>query len=438
MRVALTNTVMLNGGDAAIVLAILRVLGEAFGGDTQVVLHDAHPAEAARRYSDLAFAPGRERWRGLRRRRYAGKTLRALDHLRITVAAAGAVRGGRGERGGWGGRVLRWTLPPHESRALSEYRGSDLVISTGGTYLVEQYTLRYRLADLQAAVVSGKPLVLFTQSLGPFSLVENIRAVRRVVAGAPLVLLRDELSREHLRRIAADTDRVHVVPDVVFALAEPEALAAVERGDDERRAGRVAVSVREWKHFRSVTAEEGMRRYEDAVAEVVTRLVRERGARVTFLSTCQGIAAYHFDDSAVAVRIADRLPDDVRERVEVDREFHDPRELLELLKGFAFTIATRMHMGILSLCAGTPVLPIAYEFKTRELFGGLGMGAWVRDIEEVETYELAELALKFADQRESLTPGLMNEVRRLRDEVLAVVPVLRSVVRSEKTGRVQS
>ena len=252
-----------------------------------------------------------------------------------------------------------------------------------------------------------------------------------------MVLLRDELSREHLRRIAADTDRVHVVPDVVFALAEPEALAAAERSDDKHRAGRVAVSVRQWKHFRSVTAEEGMRRYEDAVAEAVTRLVRERGALVTFLSTCQGIAAYHFDDSAVAARIADRLPDDVRERVEVDREFHDPRALLELLKGFAFTIATRMHMGIISLCAGTPVLPIAYEFKTRELFGGLGMGAWVRDIEEVEPYELAELALKFADQRESLTPGLMNEVRRLRDEVLAVVPVLRSVVRSEKIGRVQ-
>ena len=337
-----------------------------------------------------------------------------------------------------GVRVPRWTLPPDERRALSAYGETDLVVSTGGTYLVEQYTLRYRLADLQAAVVSGRPLVLFTQSLGPFRVVENIRAVRRVVAGAALVLLRDELSREHLRQIAADTDRVHVVPDVVFALAEPESLAvAAELGDDADRTCRVAVSVREWKHFRSVTAEEGMRRYEDTILEAVIRLVRERGARVTFLSTCQGIATYHFDDSAVAARIADRLPDDVREQVEVDREFHDPRDLLELLKGFAFTIATRMHMGILSLCAGTPVLPIAYEFKTRELFSNLGMSEWVRDIEEVDAGGLAELAVKFADERVSLTPGLMAEVRKVRDEALSAVSLLRSAVASGELGRGQ-
>ena len=96
MRVALTNTVMLNGGDAAIVLAILRVLREAFGEDIDVVLHDAHPAEAALRYPDLEFAPRQERWGALRRRRYVGKPLRALDHLRIIGAAAGANRGGPG------------------------------------------------------------------------------------------------------------------------------------------------------------------------------------------------------------------------------------------------------------------------------------------------------------------------------------------------------
>jgi len=31
-----------------------------------------------------------------------------------------------------------------------------------------------------------------------------------------------------------------------------------------------------------------------------------------------------------------------------------------------------MHMMIMSLCVGTPVLPIAYEFKTKELAAANG------------------------------------------------------------------
>ena len=46
-------------------------------------------------------------------------------------------------------------------------------------------------------------------------------------------------------------------------------------------------------------------------------------------------------------------------------------------------VATRMHAAILALAAGTPVLPVAYEYKTHELFGALGVGDWVTDIETV-------------------------------------------------------
>jgi colanic acid/amylovoran biosynthesis protein len=36
-----------------------------------------------------------------------------------------------------------------------------------------------------------------------------------------------------------------------------------------------------------------------------------------------------------------------------------------------------MHMAILALTAGVPVLPIAYEFKTQELFTRLGLAEMV-------------------------------------------------------------
>ena len=45
---------------------------------------------------------------------------------------------------------------------------------------------------------------------------------------------------------------------------------------------------------------------------------------------------------------------------------------MNLLREMDLIIATRLHMSILALISGTPVYPIAYEFKTVELYHSLG------------------------------------------------------------------
>src|SRR5690606_22599367 len=101
--------------------------------------------------------------------------------------------------------------------------------------------------------------------------------------------------------------------------------------------------------------------FERAVGQLVEHLVRVRGAAVDFLSTCQGIPEYRFNDAAVALRIAATLPDDVQSAVRVIEEFHTPAQLISLYRDYDAVIATRMHVAILALAAGTPVLPIPYE-----------------------------------------------------------------------------
>ncbi len=64
--------------------------------------------------------------------------------------------------------------------ALRAYLAPDVVISSGGTSLVEHYTLFRRWASFEFAFAAGRPLVLFTQSLGPFARPTN----RRLAAGS--------------------------------------------------------------------------------------------------------------------------------------------------------------------------------------------------------------------------------------------------------------
>lgn len=416
MHVIIENTVALNTGDAAILVAIIDIVRAALGAETRFSVFDSAPEVARRYYPELDFHPlttsllsGHVRLFGRPRktpvRRLLSQAQRAAFQRAIEDRLAGRpVR-----------RSILLDARVHDNIAL--YHSADLVISTGGTYLVEHYKLTNRFAELGKDIALGKPLVLFTQSLGPFEQAENQQQMKSIADAALLVLLRDAKSKAHLRSIGVDHDRLEVVADSVFGLANPEWIA----GAPPRTPGgrlRVAVSVRRWTHFQGHDPAGGTQRYEAAVAGAVTALVRDQGAEVVFLSTCQGIPDYLYDDSLVAERIFERLEPDVRRAVSVDHGFHSPTALMTALREFDFAISTRMHMAILGLCAGLPVLPIAYEFKTTELYKALGQGQWVSDISAIERDAFVALVLRFAERhlqfREQVAPRVLEQAASAR------------------------
>jgi colanic acid/amylovoran biosynthesis protein len=168
---------------------------------------------------------------------------------------------------------------------------------------------------------------------------------------------------------------------------------------------------------------------------VTEHLVREHGATVIFLSTCQGVAEYRWDDSRIAGEVARRLDPALRENVRICDGFIHPLRLIEHMAGMDLVIATRMHMGILSLVGGTPVLPIAYEFKTAELFKRLGMEAWVHDIESITPETLVQSLTDFLQELPSIRRGLFARVEDERVRALESATALaRAVTHSPRGG----
>jgi colanic acid/amylovoran biosynthesis protein len=411
--VLITNCVALNGGDAAILYGVIDRVRAALGPDVRIVTVDDQPSEVRARHPDLETRPRLDttlhrapQVRGLRR--IVGNAERAR-------VLAGAWCMGRG----WHGLTRLW-LNSAQRSALQVFHDATAVVSTGGTYLVERYPIAGRLLELEAALAMGRPLVLFTQSLGPFDDPRNRRTMRKVVRGARLVLLRDDRSRRNLAALGARLDRVHVVADAAFALA-------ARRGSRREDRLRVAISVRDWP-YASGDAASANERYRDGIAHLVESLVEERGATVTFLSTCQGAPEYWADDSAIAASIAACVDPSLIGAVHVDRAFRTPQKLLETLGDFDLVVATRMHMAILSLVAGVPVFPIAYEPKTRELFDRLQLVEWVRDLEVLRAPSLAHDVGRFLDQLPTLAPGLWRSVDAERRSALAAAGLLREAI----------
>lgn len=443
VRVVVVNAVALNTGDAAILMGLVGALREAFGSRLTVQVADDQPATAAALYPELEFVAGFDA-------RTPGESglARSVRRRRLEVAMWLMERSPRL------GRAL---LDPQGRTHLDRLAAADAVVSTGGTYFVEHYPIRRRAFELLAARAVGTPTFLYTQSMGPFRERRTRQLMRKVLGGASAIFLRDERSREHVLEIGIDPATVAVRPDAAFTLAdspapdrvwrggtgggeaEPsagpsagpsaaEAEAVAPGGDEPALLRRVAVSVRHWREFGDRGRERGLDLYRRAVAAEVRRLHAE-GAEIVFVSTCQGVAEYWTDDSRFAGRLVDELLPDL-ERVTVDGAFRSPQTLVRELAGFDMVIATRMHFAILALCAGVPVVPIAYEFKTRELFTQLGMAALLTDIAEItpealrEATEAArgslyELRARIVEAVAALAPAAGEPARMIRDALEA-------------------
>jgi colanic acid/amylovoran biosynthesis protein len=391
MHVVVENTVCLNTGDAAILLAIKKILEAVYGEGIKIYAFDSNPETSARLYKDyktlnfrrlLAESVFKQEYQGYPlknfvKRLYNRASLRSIDLI------------------GRGNDVLANLLIDRESRESIEiYRRADAVVTTGGTYLVENYNLTKRIVQFRIDEFLQKAPIFFTQSLGPFNNSYNRKHLKRVFDKSKLILLRDDKSAGHIVDMVDDRTKCHVVADSVFALADTGRIADILASPTSpAETGRVGVSVRNWNYVKG--GQDGMRRYIDAVRRIVVSLV-EQGKQVTFVSTCQGVPEYAHDDSKTAEVIVSELAPSIRDKVTIDASFHTPDELMDLVKGFDFVVATRMHMMIMSLCVGTPVLPIAYEFKTKELAGRIGISDVLMDIDTISGDDAAAKLARFS------------------------------------------
>lgn len=180
--------------------------------------------------------------------------------------------------------------------------------------------------------------------------------------------------------------------------------------------------------------------YRQAVAEAVERLVTHHRAEVVFLSTCQGVPEYGYNDSVEAREVVARLPEAIRARVRVDDAFHRPEVLVEMLTGFDLVVATRMHMAILSMIAGTPVAPIVYEFKTRELMDLVGYSDWagtevLLDIETLRGEMVNETLDTLIGRLPAAREGMIARVEEVYRQTETAVARLKAAVKHREEER---
>ncbi|MEL6511730.1 MAG: polysaccharide pyruvyl transferase family protein [Pseudomonadota bacterium] len=419
MKIIVENCVFMNGGDSAINFALRDIVLATFP-EAELSFADSGVPAIAPYYPDITFIPLpsfkmdetfvvrlSKKLFGPYRKHLLVRTLYLSASVSLTRLLV----------------ALGLPLPTKVMRAIKPYLDADLVLTTGGTYLLSKYDYSRRILEFRKNRQLGKPMAAFTQSFEPFADDFRSRALAPLLRQMILILVRHETSRVHVEALTGRSDTVVAVADSVFALWTPGPTTLTDRRVRSGRAVddrlRIAIAVRKLKAYGARDPETGAALFKQSICAAVISLVREKGAEVTFLSTCQGIPEYWTDDSAVAMEFVAALPEDVRAHVTVNRSFHTPQNLIEVLRGFDGVIACRLHMAILSICANTPVLPVSYEPKFEETFAELGQPNSVTRIGEIEPDPFAADVLSWTEQLDGVAEALHQAAPALKASALS-------------------
>lgn len=388
MQILLTDNVILNGGDSAILKGTIDSLKDDLGiNQSSLTIHCDYYDTAVTHYPELPLKrsiqeairmfPPKFFWRYSHDQRFFKLNMIALSR--------------------------------QEKLAYSDYKKSDIVITCGGSFLTDAYALDLTLLGFDIALNAGLPTYLIGQSLGPFKSSDKKKQVAKRLIKMEKIIVRDHRSYLEAIDMGCDEKRVFEAKDMAFNLKVEKNSRIFNTSDLT-----IGVSVRKWTFPYSENSEADYNSYIKTMAEFTSLLIEKHNAKIIFISTCQGDESYSFKDHLVAKEIVSHMDHLNINSVSIISEFQSPETFLNNLDAIDIFIGTRMHACILALLKNIPTLNICYEFKSKELFNSMGLGNFVCDIENLELDSLSQKAEKLLLDHESISTTIHTKTVEFR------------------------
>jgi colanic acid/amylovoran biosynthesis protein len=312
------------------------------------------------------------------------------------------------------------TGDPDKIQLLRPYFDADLVVSCGGNVL---YTKRHLAVSFFWIVFStlfayyaGKPLYMFPQSVGPFANPLHRCLARFVLSRMRIVLVRDELSLQLVKKMALSDVPCRQVPDAAFGLcpgALPTDAPWFRLSEMLRRTGTPQVGITAINWGGQNPRFNGQIRYEEVLVELIRYITTEMGGHVFLFSQVLGPSLAE-DDRRIARRVLERVATVGCSQVTCVDAIRSPSQLMAAYGCMDFVVGTRMHSNIFALCAGVPIIAIGYMSKTRGIMRSLGLEEWTCDIETINGPELVSLFRRGWERRWETAAYLQTRIPEVR------------------------
>lgn len=257
------------------------------------------------------------------------------------------------------------------------------------------------------------PYVIYGHSIGPLHDRFRKQLIGSVLRKALLVLPREELSRDYvLGELGVAKDRVHVVPDSVFAWTDSE--APIFAADSDAQRGLTEGS------YMCIAIRRGMSD-EDSHIEPIAAAIRKilldgLVERCIILTHCHPFDGYvgAEDDREISERLFRAI--DLEGRALLVGRSLSPDSLVHIYRRAKFVIGMRLHAVILSVVAGTPAIALSYwGSKTLGVMRMAGLDHLVFDFKTLTEETLTRAILKLVaniDHERALVADVRTRLQR--------------------------
>lgn len=270
----------------------------------------------------------------------------------------------------------------HGECRKNEYRDSDVVISLGGDGFSDDWGPMHSILSWLPSfwcMVLNVPMVIYSQSIGPFRNRIALRVARFFLSRVRLLIVREDVTETYLTQIGVKR-RIFLTADGAFLLNPvPDGYAReiLMRERIPLNRGRPLVGIAPSELiFRlartGIKSDTGQ--YVDGIIELVDVMIDEHDVDVIFVPHVTD-ANMDIDDRDVAVSVASRCKH--RDRIFVIEGEYRPEELKGIIGLCALFVGSRMHANIAALSMHVPTVAVSYSHKSLGIMSLAGLNHYV-------------------------------------------------------------
>jgi colanic acid/amylovoran biosynthesis protein len=308
---------------------------------------------------------------------------------------------------------------------LRLYQDAEFIIDLSeGDSFSETYGLRrlfkhffYKLP----AIILGKSLIIFPQTIGPFDTILGKMLARYALNHSQVIFTREAYSTIIARGLVREQQKVIESSDMAF-LMEPE---TVKLSFPTRKSSFIGVNVSGLLYFGSNQQKStwSTDTYRNFVRSLVTALVEEIGEDVVLIPHVRN-PSIQTDDWIACQQLRQSCEASVKNRVYiVDTPLIAP-QLKYIIGQSEYFIGSRMHSCIAALSAGVPITAVSYSHKFEGILRQLELEYLSCNPQSLSVDEMINKVLNCYERREEIRDKLDEMVPLAKKRALSSIDYL--------------
>lgn len=292
---------------------------------------------------------------------------------------------------------------------VKEYYESDVIVDLSGDTFSDVGAFSPDvISSLIFAYSFKKPLIIYSQSIGPFKK-HFIPIARHVIEKADKIVVREKITEKYLRSLGVKS-QVDLVPDCAFAL-EPSKKERIDSILSKEK-----ITLKKPLVGLSVNGMVGDDNYIATMARVVDHITEDLKANVIFVPHVVARAEHYTDDDrSIGEKIYELAV--TKKNVNIIKGDYSPNDLKGIISLCDMFIGGRMHANIAALSTNVPTIATSWSHKYHGIMGSLGQERYVCNIKTITFDDMKTKIDELWEKREETRLELEKNVDKQKRTV---------------------